>query len=368
MGAATAEHALATTLGTPRAASWDPAWLAFVDETEQRLNRRICGAHAPDGEPCELASTHPNGRCRFHGGHPRIGGQPGNTNALLHGLYSRRLRPCNDTCPAWHTCPFAGADVMTLAERKRPICAYEREAYAIAMHISDADWSYGDSGVPAAELATSPASPFGSGAEMRENIVTQLQYRSTPFFGSNKGATTKFPRNADGTLANTSDAAVVSTPSTKSTSSTGPQPPTADPAPSIIDDTGAILYAMLQRATLTVSAQQLTEQTEAISERYTFRSNKLSAAVTAFLRIGRELRAWLKLRPAPVGVIPESAGFGDDADRPELNEHGYTQFYDHKGNKIGLPALMHPFLHELDAAVAQLRTEGIRIPPPEATK
>ena len=62
-----------TTLGTLRAESWDEAWLAFVDETEQRLGRAICGAHAPDGEPCELGSTHPNGRCRFHGGHPRIG-------------------------------------------------------------------------------------------------------------------------------------------------------------------------------------------------------------------------------------------------------------------------------------------------------
>ncbi len=37
----------ATSLGTPRAESWDNAWLAFVDETEERLGRAICGAQAP---------------------------------------------------------------------------------------------------------------------------------------------------------------------------------------------------------------------------------------------------------------------------------------------------------------------------------
>ncbi len=29
----------ATSLGTPRAESWDKAWMAFVDETEERLGR-----------------------------------------------------------------------------------------------------------------------------------------------------------------------------------------------------------------------------------------------------------------------------------------------------------------------------------------
>ena len=210
-----------TTLGTPRAESWDDAWLAFVDETEQRLGRAICGAHAPDGEPCELGSTHPNGRCRFHGGHPRIGAQLGNTNALIHGLYSRRLRQCNNTCPAWHMCPFAGPDVTALSERKRPVCAYEREAYAIAMRFPDMEWSaaanfadttlpdgapttFSGAGVPAREASTEASAlrnlPFAfhkPDQTPREGIITHLQYRATPFFGR-RGATTKFPRDENG--------------------------------------------------------------------------------------------------------------------------------------------------------------------------
>jgi len=382
LAAAVLERARATSLGTPRAQSWDDAWLGFVDETEQRLGRRICGAHAPDGEPCELASTHPNGRCRFHGGHPRIGGQPGNTNAVIHGLYSRRLRQCNDTCPMWRMCPFAGADVMVLSERKRPVCAYEREAYAMAMRVpemeqlgtavrqSDAtDEAHGtreanEAGDSRREGGGLPGFLSEPGKSPRESLITQLQHRATPFFGR-RAATTKFPRDAA-----PAEAAVPSDPSASSAASAplaAPSPP-PDPAPAMIEDTGAILYAMLQRATLTVSAQQLTEQTEAASERYSFRTTKMSAALTAFLRIGRELRAWLKLRPAAPAAESsgEGPGFGDDKERPEFTEQGYQQFYDHKGNRIGLPRLMHPFLHELDAAVEQLRQEGITIAPPEA--
>lgn len=375
MAAAVLERARATSLGTPRAQSWDDAWLGFVDETEQGLGRRICGAHAPDGEPCELTSTHPNGRCRFHGGHPRIGGQPGNTNAVIHGLYSRRLRQCNDTCPMWRMCPFAGADVMALSERKRPVCAYEREAYAVAMRVPEMEWAYGGSGVPAADgLDPTDANARARdgnelpgflsepGKSAQENLITQLRYRATPFFGR-RAATTKFPRDAA-----PAEAAVASDPSVPSVASVpfaAPSPP-PDPAPAMIDDIGAILYAMLQRATLTVSAQQLTEQTQAASERYSFRTTKMSAALTAFLRIGRELRAWLKLRPAAASAESgDGPGFGDDNERPEFNEQGYQQFYDHKGTRIGLPSLMHPFLHELDAAVEQLRREGIAIAPPD---
>ena len=374
---------LATALGTPRAESWDAAWLAVVGQTEQRLARRICGAHAPDGEPCELGSTHPNGRCRFHGGHPRIGAQPGNTNALVHGLYSRRLRQCNDTCPVWRMCPFAGPDVTALSERKRPVCAYEREAYAIAMQIPQMEWNPGrlggvsaaeldsevrDAGIPACNSADqSPFGPLPQGLSAtvpsaRENLVTQLRYRATPFFGK-RGTATKFPRNE----INATDPAI--SPSDPSISSPPffPSAPPPDPTPGMIADTGAILYAMLQRATLTVSAHELTEKTEANGERYTFRSTKMSAALTAFLRIGRELRAWLKLRHAPAESTdtPANNGFGDNIDRAEFSKEGYVQFYNHKGDKIPFPSLMHPFLHELDAAVEQLRQEGIEVPPPK---
>jgi hypothetical protein len=386
----------ATTLGTPRAESWDNPWLDFVAETELRLGRRICGAHAPDGEPCELGSTHPNGRCRFHGGHPRIGGQPGNTNALIHGLYSRRLRQCNNTCPVWNICPFAGPDVTALSERKRPICAYERQAYAIAMGVPEMRWIAAahtrGAGIPARGVsaldcgADDPSevsgenSPFDPpldsplrnlpfalsdpGESTREGIINQLRFRNTPFFGR-RGATTKFPRDQH----NTNDAGTSPSDPSVPFFPSFPSDPDPDPAPGMIDDTAAILYAMLQRATLTLSAHELTDKTEAESQRYTFRTTKMSAALSAFLHIGRELRAWMRLRPATTAAAPTAeSNFADGQERPEYTADGYKVFYDHNGTQMSLPALMHPFLHELDAAVEQLKKEGIKIPPPDKIK
>ena len=293
-------------------------------------------------------------------------------------------------------CPFASPDVTALSERKRPVCAYEREAYAIAMRIPDMEWSAaahsgrpdlhtdaggsapqpedsatssgagvlarGSSSTPSTESTPTaplpgvppPDSPLRKlpfalsepHETPREGIITQLRYRATPFF-STRGAKTKFPRTGPDSIADASDASGTFAPS--------------DPAPTIIEDTGAILYAMLQRATLTLSATALTDHTEAESARYTMRSTKPSAALTAFLRIGRELRAWMRLRPesivAPAAAQPGGPGFGDEVERPRFTEDGYFQFYDHKGNLMSFPSLMHPFLDELDAAVEQLRSE-----------
>ncbi|GMV94837.1 MAG: hypothetical protein AMXMBFR82_46150 [Candidatus Hydrogenedentota bacterium] len=96
-----------TTLGTPRARSWTNDWIATVDATETKLNHRICGARLPDGTPCCNESDHPSGRCAFHGGFDLTGAPPGNRNHVIHGLYSRRLRPCTQSCPHWETCPIA---------------------------------------------------------------------------------------------------------------------------------------------------------------------------------------------------------------------------------------------------------------------
>ncbi len=340
-----------TTLGTPRAQTWDDAWFAFVDETEQRLERRICGAHAPDGEPCELGSTHPNGRCRFHGGHPRIGGQPGNRNALVHGLYSRRLRQCDHTCPLWRACPFAGADVMALNERKRPVCAYEAEAYAVATGTEPP-------AVPSPEAAAPTRREDAAGAQavppetktltpQRKQQLKTMLYRHSrlpPGPGQRKTPDEKTTRP--------SDAAVPEIPLGRQ------DVPNGDPVGDIVEDTGAILYAMLQRATLTLSAYALTDRTEAEGERYWMRTTKVSAALTAFLRIARELRAWLRLAPGP----------GDDdaadADRPYYDEQGRTIFYDASGQALGFPDIMRPFLEELDIVVDELRRDGIRLDPP----
>ncbi|GMV94362.1 MAG: hypothetical protein AMXMBFR82_41400 [Candidatus Hydrogenedentota bacterium] len=96
-----------TTLGTPCARSWTNDWIATVDATESERNHRICGARLPDGTPCCNESGHPSGRCPFHGGFDLTGAPQGNRNHVIHGLYSRRLRPCTQTCPHWQTCPVA---------------------------------------------------------------------------------------------------------------------------------------------------------------------------------------------------------------------------------------------------------------------
>jgi len=119
--------------GTPCAKSWDDAWIATVEAAEERLDRRICGARTPAGNPCELRSNHDNGRCRFHGGFPLTGAPQGNRNAVIHGLYSRRLKVCDARCPLWDQCPCAGPDVQATPAPDRPICPYEQTEYNTAL-------------------------------------------------------------------------------------------------------------------------------------------------------------------------------------------------------------------------------------------
>ncbi len=303
-------HPTRTARGTPRAQSWDDDWLALVNETEQRLGHRICGAHAPDGEPCELGSTHPNGRCRFHGGHPRIGAQPGNTNALVHGLYSRRLRQCDATCPMWNACPFAGKDVMELHPRKRPVCAFEAEAYAALSGLQSISPRHPLAAVPpTAELGTrvKPPDPGLSEAEMREQHdelvrairlhslmpdcqqrIERLQNEACADNGTNeREGGTDLPDDDDS--APDGDAPNPGAPSPDS----APHPKSVGP---VADDAAGILYAMFQRASLYLAAHTIVDHTEAEGERYSMRTTKVGAGFTAFLRIARELRAWLKLR------------------------------------------------------------------------
>ena len=120
-------------MGTPRAKSWDDDWLDTVNAAEARIGRRICGARMPDGAPCELGSTHPSGRCRFHGGFDLTGAPAGNRNAYIHGLYSRRLKTCGDHCPLWSTCPMVQPDIETVPLQRRPICPYEQTEYNHAL-------------------------------------------------------------------------------------------------------------------------------------------------------------------------------------------------------------------------------------------
>lgn len=126
----------ASSRGTPFAGVWDDDWRAKIEAVESRLERRICGARTHAGEPCELAPNHENGRCRFHGGFPLTGGQKNNRNAIVHGLYSRRLRTCGAWCPEWNACPCAGTDLKEIPQAMRPTCPFEQTEYNTA--LSDA--------------------------------------------------------------------------------------------------------------------------------------------------------------------------------------------------------------------------------------
>ncbi len=118
-----------TKLGTPLSPKWDQEWITQVEQVENQLGRRVCGAHSPAWTPCTLGSDHVNGRCRYHGGHSGIGAPLGNRNAMIHGLYSRRLQQCGSHCPLWQTCPLPSKDVEALPERVRPFCPYEKAEY-----------------------------------------------------------------------------------------------------------------------------------------------------------------------------------------------------------------------------------------------
>lgn len=118
-----------TKRGTPCSPRWDKYWIELVEHCEHQLDRPICGAGTAGGAPCESAPDAANGRCRFHGGIPHMGGRPGNVNALRDGLHARRLRPCTDRCPHWSTCPMAGAEVNKIPLNARPACVYERSEY-----------------------------------------------------------------------------------------------------------------------------------------------------------------------------------------------------------------------------------------------
>ncbi|HPO16190.1 MAG TPA: hypothetical protein PLI09_22335, partial [Candidatus Hydrogenedentes bacterium] len=80
-----------------------------------------------------LAPEHKNGRCRFHGGFDLTGAQPGNRNAVIHGLYSRTLQRCSPKCPNWTHCPLAMPQVAELPPAKAPTCPYEATQYQTAL-------------------------------------------------------------------------------------------------------------------------------------------------------------------------------------------------------------------------------------------
>ena len=173
-----------TKLGTPCSGKWDSEWIGLVDRCEAALGHRCCGAHAPDNLPCEVLSDHKNGRCRFHGGAIGIGAPKDNTNARIHGLYSRRLQTCGEHCPMWKTCPMAGEDIAKLAATKRPLCAYEQTEHDLLTELEVESeplgrWEYED------ESPKDPHPLLPELTSLRENLKT-LQIMITRAAGALK--------------------------------------------------------------------------------------------------------------------------------------------------------------------------------------
>ena len=127
------EKRFTTHFNTPCASSWNAEWCNTVSEHEERLGHPICGARTLDGTPCTLPPNHQNGRCKFHGGFDTTGAQPGNRNAMLHGLYARGLQRCGTHCPQWSHCPCASDDVKQLPRQNRPQCPYETTQYQMVL-------------------------------------------------------------------------------------------------------------------------------------------------------------------------------------------------------------------------------------------
>lgn len=124
-----------TPRGTPCASSWTEDWIAAVEAREQAMDRRICGARTIGGKPCPQAADHPSGRCRHHGGFALTGAPAGNRNAVIHGLYSRRLAIVGSHNPGWQSDPTGGGapdqgrGVVQLANADRAICPFELAEY-----------------------------------------------------------------------------------------------------------------------------------------------------------------------------------------------------------------------------------------------
>ena len=118
---------------TPCSPAWDDAWIATVEHTEREHGRAVCGARTPAGTPCTLPPNHENGRCRYHGGFDLSGAQPGNRNAVKHGLYLRALQHCGPACPRWGHCPIPTKDLDKIPDTNRPVCPYEAVQYQTAL-------------------------------------------------------------------------------------------------------------------------------------------------------------------------------------------------------------------------------------------
>ncbi len=102
----------------------------------------------------------------------------------------------------------------------------------------------------------------------------------------------------------------------------------------------AMYQVMLTRAQAALGVARLVEDTVAEGERYSMKSSKVSALLQAELRIGRELRQWIRL------LANDAVRFalGLDACRPEEPE---------PERELGLPDIMVPILKAAEGVLEE---------------
>ena len=131
-----------TELGTTCAACWTLEWIERVKEGKRSGGGDVRFA----GRTCRTTRRAPGRRTTRRAG-ARItaatispAGPEGNRNAVIHGLYSRRLLICGDHCPRWFSCPYASPDLLEIPLKNRPNCVYEQVEYDTLTGTTSPDW------------------------------------------------------------------------------------------------------------------------------------------------------------------------------------------------------------------------------------
>jgi hypothetical protein len=93
----------------------------------------FCDAQNRDGQPCRRHPAAGKRRCHYHGGAPGAGGQPANSNALKHGLYSGRVREFAADMRAAADHPFHLHDEIALLRAVAARAATSAQPQVVAM-------------------------------------------------------------------------------------------------------------------------------------------------------------------------------------------------------------------------------------------
>lgn len=311
-----------TPRGTPCAVSWDAAWVAQVAAREQALDRRVCGARTVGGTPCPLPSDHASGRCRHHGGFTLTGAPADNRNAVVHGLYSRRLMICGSHCPAWQSCPLGGGSAFSV-ENGGPS---QRDAgdsflsFPRKREPLDESSSPVEGGVPAFAGMTSAERPARQHAP---RPVSYGQYLLKLPLADRPQCTYEVAEYN----------AVVTDVMKRACAN-------ADNAFGLhLAHQIALITVMVSRAARALAIKPFTEKMEQSAENYYMSVDKPSAALVAFEKLSRELRRWIAMLEQHYG--------GHTIANPTAREHELRQRVDTAPDPDGLATL------DLTSALAQ---------------